>query len=293
MENLQFAALGPAITLPVTLLLGLVVGSFLNVVIYRLPQRMRQELAEACSDQEGLEDVPSSNKWFGLQYLISPASTCPSCGHKIRSWENIPVLSYLIQKGSCTACHAKISLQYPVVEMACALLSVAVVYKLGPGWPALFALLLTWTLLALSVIDIEHQLLPDVLVLPVLWLGLLVNMNGMFTDIESALYGAVAGYLALWFIYHLFLLFTGKEGMGYGDFKLFALFGAWFGWQMLPQILLVSSVVGAVVGVSLIVIKGRDHNLPIPFGPYLAAAGWIALLWGDEINRQYLQLAHF
>ncbi len=293
METLQAAASLPFIAITVAMLLGLIVGSFLNVVIYRLPKRMAEELDDACKDLQGQEVSSSSNKWFGLQYLITPASSCPGCGHQIRAWENIPVISYLVQKGRCTACDTRISPQYPIVELVSAALSVIVVAKLGVGWPALFALLLTWALLAMSVIDIEHQLLPDVLVLPILWLGLVINMDGTFTDLDAALYGAIFGYLSLWFIYHLFLLFTGKEGMGYGDFKLFALFGAWLGWQLLPQILLLSTLVGAIVGVSMIIIRGRDRNLPIPFGPYLATAGWIAMLWGEEINRSYMQFARF
>ncbi len=281
----------PLLLLPSAFLLGLIVGSFLNVVAYRLPLRMEEELEAACRERVGEEVNAEPNSWFGLKYLIVPPSSCPHCGHRIRPWENIPVFSWLRQKGKCTHCGARISLQYPVVELISGLLSLAVVWHFGASWQALAALVLTWGLIAMSVIDIRTQLLPDVLTLPLLWLGLLLNLQGMFTDIHSALYGAVAGYLSLWFIFHLFLLLTGKEGMGYGDFKLFALFGAWLGWQMLPQILLVSAAVGAVTGITLILVRGRDRNLPIPFGPYLAAAGWIALLWGDEINRGYLKFA--
>ncbi|HDK37404.1 MAG TPA: prepilin peptidase [Thiolapillus brandeum] len=280
-----------AIFYPLTFVLGLIVGSFLNVVIYRLPKRMEQELQDTCDELAGRESDYRPNKWFGLSYLITPSSTCLSCGHRIKAWENIPILSWLLQKGRCTSCDTCLSVQYPIVELLTALLSLVVAWQFGFSWQTLAALLLTWALIAMSVIDIKLQLLPDVLILPLIWLGLLLNLNGWFTDIDSAIYGAVAGYLSLWFIFHLFLLATGKEGMGYGDFKLFALFGAWLGWQLLPQILLLSALVGAISGLGMILFMGRDKALPIPFGPYLAAAGWIAMLWGDEINRAYLQFA--
>ena len=293
MDSSFMAVVGyPPVLLPLGLILGLILGSFLNVVIFRLPRRMQSELDEACAEQHGEENAHTpGNRWFGLGYLTSPASTCPSCGHAIRAWENIPVISYLLLAGRCSACKARISIQYPVVEFISGLLSMVVVWKFGFGWEALFALVLTWGLLAMSVIDIRLQLLPDVLILPLLWLGLLLNLDGMFTDIGSSVYGAVAGYVSLWFVFHVFLLLTGKEGMGYGDFKLFALFGAWLGWQLLPQILLVSSLVGAITGLGMILFLGRDKSIPIPFGPYLAAAGWIALLWGEQINQTYLQFA--
>jgi len=282
----------PLVLLPLGFVFGLIVGSFLNVVIFRLPQRMEAELTEACAEHAN-EDTAGDppNRWFGLGYLITPASTCPSCGHAIRAWENIPVISYLLLRGRCGSCSTHISIQYPVVEFISGLLSLVIVWHFGFTWDALFALILTWGLLAMSVIDIRLQLLPDVLILPLIWLGLLLNLNGMFTDIESSIYGAVAGYVSLWLVFHLFLLLTGKEGMGYGDFKLFALFGAWLGWQFLPQILLLSSLVGAITGVGMILFLGRDRSIPIPFGPYLAVAGWVALLWGEEINRTYLQFA--
>ncbi len=281
----------PVIFYPLTFILGLIVGSFLNVVIYRLPKRMEQELEDACAELADVETEYVPNRWFGLAYLMTPPSTCLSCGHRIKAWENIPVISWLLQKGKCTACGTRLSIQYPVVELLTAILSVAVAWHFGFTWQTLAALVLTWALVTMSVIDIKLQLLPDVLILPLIWLGLMLNLNGWFTDIESAVYGAVAGYLSLWFIFHFFLLITGKEGMGYGDFKLFALFGAWLGWQFLPQILLVSAVVGAISGLGMIMFLGRDKAVPIPFGPYLAAAGWIAMLWGDEINRSYLQFA--
>jgi leader peptidase (prepilin peptidase)/N-methyltransferase len=281
----------PVVYYPLAFVIGLIVGSFLNVIIFRLPIRMEKELKEACQALEGIETGYQPNKWFGLAYLMTPASSCLSCGHRIRAWENIPVISWLLQKGRCTACGTHLSVQYPLVEFLTALLSLVVAWHFGFSWQSLAALLLTWALITMSIIDIKLQILPDVLILPLIWLGLILNLNIMFTDIQSAVFGAVFGYLSLWFIFHLFLLITGKEGMGYGDFKLLALFGAWFGWQLLPQILLVSAVVGAVSGIGMILFMGRDKAVPIPFGPYLAAAGFIAMLWGKEINNSYLQLA--
>lgn len=273
------------------LLLGLVVGSFLNVVILRLPRRMQAELGEACADLRGEATEPLPSRWFGLDYLITPASTCPHCGHAIRAWENIPVLSYLLLRGRCSGCGHPIGLRYPLVEAATGLLSLLVAVHFGPTPEAGAALVLLWGLIALTVIDLDEQLLPDQLTLPLVWLGLLLNVNGLFTDLVSAVIGAAAGYLALWFVFQLFRLLTGREGMGYGDFKLLAVFGAFLGWQMLPLIVLLSSLIGAIVGVTLVVARGRDRQIPIPFGPYLAAAGFVALLWGEEINRSYLQLA--
>ena len=273
------------------LLLGLVVGSFLNVVILRLPRRMQAELAEACADLNGEAVEPLPSRWFGLDYLITPASTCPHCGHAIRAWENIPVISYLLLRGRCSQCRTPIGLRYPVVEAVTGLLSLVVVWHFGPSLAAAAALLLTWGLVALTVIDLDEQLLPDQLTLPLVWIGLLVNIDGVFTDLGSAVIGAAAGYLSLWTVFQVFRLLTGREGMGYGDFKLLAVFGAFLGWQLLPQVVLLSSLIGAVVGISLIVAVGRDRQVPIPFGPYLALAGFVALLWGEEINRSYLQLA--
>ena len=273
------------------LLLGLVVGSFLNVVILRLPRRMQAELAEACADLRNEQAEPLPNRWFGLDYLITPASTCPHCGHAIRAWENIPVLSYLLLRGRCSNCQTPISMRYPLVEAVTGLLSLGVVLHFGATPAALAALILLWGLVALTVIDLDEQLLPDQLTLPLLWLGLLVNIGGLFTDLSSAVIGAAAGYLSLWLVFQLFRLVTGREGMGYGDFKLLAVFGAFLGWQMLPLVILLSSLIGAIVGISLIVLRGRDRQIPIPFGPYLAAAGFVALLWGEQINLSYLQLA--
>jgi len=273
------------------LLLGLIIGSFLNVVILRLPQRMQAELTEACAEQRGEQSEPLPNRWFGLDYLITPASSCPQCGHRIRAWENIPILSYLLLRGRCSNCQTSISVRYPIVEAATGLLSLLIVAHFGPTPASLTALLLVWGLIALTVIDLDEQLLPDQLTLPLMWLGLLVNINGMFTDLVSAVVGAAAGYLSLWLVFQVFRLLTGREGMGYGDFKLLAVFGAFLGWQMLPLVVLLSSLIGAIVGITLVVVRGRDRQIPIPFGPYLAAAGLVALLWGEQINNAYLQLA--
>jgi leader peptidase (prepilin peptidase)/N-methyltransferase len=282
----------PALLAVGALLLGLVVGSFLNVLILRLPRRMQAELAEACAEQRGeptAEPLPS--RWFGLDYLIWPSSSCPSCGHAIRAWENIPLLSYLLLRGRCSACGTPIGRRYPVVEGLTGLLSLGIVLHFGATGAALVALVLTWGLVALTVIDIDEQLLPDQLTLPLVWLGLLVNIGGMFTDLQSAVIGAAAGYLSLWLVFQVFRLLTGREGMGYGDFKLLAVFGAFLGWQMLPLIVLLASVIGALVGIGMTLVQGRDHRVPIPFGPYLAGAGLVALVWGEPLVHAYLQFS--
>lgn len=268
-----------------TLLLGLIVGSFLNVVIYRLPQMMREEWQRECADVQGMAAPEAAGPRLTLS---TPGSHCPHCGHAIAPLENIPILSYLFLRGRCSACAAPISLRYPLVEAMTALLSLAVVWHFGPGWEAAAALVLTWGLMALAGIDLDTQLLPDTISQPLLWLGLLLSLVGLFSDPQASILGAAGGYLSLWLIFHLFRLATGKEGMGYGDFKLLAVFGAWLGWAALPQIALFSAVVGALVGGVLILSGRQDRDLPIPFGPYLAAAGWIALLWGDAINKAYL-----
>jgi leader peptidase (prepilin peptidase)/N-methyltransferase len=220
--------------------------------------------------------------------LAVPLSRCPHCKTAIKPYQNIPVISYLVLKGQCAACSAPIAARYPLIEAFTAVLSVIVAWHFGYTPQAGFALLLTWSLIAMSFIDIDHYLLPDSLTMPLLWLGLFLSLFGLFTDTHASIIGAVAGYLVLWTVFWLFKLATGKEGMGYGDFKLLALFGAWLGWQSLPVIVLVSSLVGAVVGVAMIVFVKHDRNAPIPFGPYLAAAGWIALLWGQDLNHLYL-----
>ncbi len=266
--------------------LGLMVGSFLNVVIHRLPRMLEREWQAQCAELSGaaIEPAPRYN-------LVVPGSACPHCGHKIGPLENIPVLSYLMLRGKCKSCGAPISARYPLVEAATGLVSAFAAWHFGFGAAGLGALLLIWALIALTCIDIDTQLLPDAITLPLLWLGLLFGFTGAFADLRSAVLGAIVGYLALWSVYWLFKLATGKEGMGYGDFKLLAALGAWLGWKMLPLIVLLSSVVGAAVGVGLIIAARHGRNVPIPFGPYLAGGGLIALLWGPELTRSYLQFA--
>jgi leader peptidase (prepilin peptidase) / N-methyltransferase len=265
--------------------LGLVVGSFLNVVIHRLPIMLEREWQSHCAELQGGQ-APASEPYN----LIVPRSRCPHCGHAIGAFENIPVLSYLLLRGRCRGCQAPISLRYPLIEIISGILSGWLAWHYGFGWPALAALLLTWALLALAAIDLDKQLLPDKITLPILWLGLLFNLGHTFTDIRSALIGAVAGYLSLWCVYHGFRLLTRKEGMGYGDFKLFALLGAWLGWQSLPLIILIASATGALVGITLILSRRAQRGIPIPFGPYLAVAGWIALVWGSPLTHAYFNL---
>ncbi|HUW50060.1 MAG TPA: A24 family peptidase [Sulfuricella sp.] len=266
--------------------LGLLVGSFLNVVIHRLPQMMEREWRAQCSEMENGDAIPPSAPYN----LVVPRSACPSCGHQIRAWENIPVLSWLILRGHCSHCQAPISPRYPTVETLTGLLSGLTAWHFGFGPAAMAAMAFTWALIALTCIDFDTQLLPDSITQPLIWLGLLFNLNGLFTSLDSALIGAVAGYLALWSIYWLFKLIAKKEGMGYGDFKLLAAIGAWLGWQLLPLVILLSSLVGAVVGVTMILFAGHGRQVPIPFGPYLAGGGLIALLWGKQITQAYLGL---
>jgi leader peptidase (prepilin peptidase)/N-methyltransferase len=283
LENISdLLQIKPEMTVFLCGLFGLFIGSFLNVVIYRLPVMMQRSWRQQC--QELLEQDIESHERFNLAV---PASRCPTCGHQIRALENIPVISFLLQRGRCKHCKTKISARYPAIELLTAIVSGVVAWQFGFGWVLAFALLLSWALIALTFIDFDHQLLPDDITLPLLWLGLILSIFNLFTDMQSSIIGAVAGYLTLWSVYQLFKLTTGKEGMGYGDFKLLAVFGAWFGWQALPMVILLSSLVGALVGVSLILFRGRDRQLPIPFGPYLAAAGWIAMLWGDLIIGSY------
>lgn len=270
------------------LILGLLVGSFLNVVIHRLPIMMQRDWRAQAREFLELPEEPTTTL-----NLVLPHSHCPHCNHEIRPWENIPLVSWLALRGKCSSCKAPISKRYPLVELACGLLSGYVAWHFGFTWQAGAMLLLTWGLLAMSMIDVDHQLLPDSLVLPLLWLGLLVNLFGLFATLPDAVWGAVAGYLSLWSVYWLFKLVTGKEGMGYGDFKLLAMLGAWGGWQVLPLTILLSSVVGAVLGTIMLRVQKADSGTAIPFGPYLAIAGWIALLWGDRITSSYLQFAGF
>jgi len=266
----------------VAFLLGSVVGSFINVVSLRLPKMMDAHWRSQCCELLNLS--PSEPAVFNLAF---PASHCPHCQHAIRWWENIPVISYLILSGKCSSCKGHISMQYPLVEMLTALLTFAVVWRLGWSEQALAALLLTWGLVALSSIDYQTQLLPDDITLPLLWCGLILNIFSVFTSLQNAVIGAVLGYLALWAIYWLYKLLTQKEGMGYGDFKLLAALGAWMGWQALPIIIIFSSLVGAVIGVLLMILHRRDAQVPLSFGPFLAAAGWMTLLWGNDVSQWY------
>ncbi|ENC9555886.1 prepilin peptidase [Aeromonas hydrophila] len=266
-------------------LFSLMIGSFLNVVIHRLPIMLEREWQAEYLGYFNPETQPQQEEPYNL---MVPRSACPHCGHAITAMENIPLLSWLWLKGRCRECQAPISARYPLVELLTALLSLVVAATFPPGWGLLAALLLTWVLVALTFIDLDKMLLPDQLTLPLLWGGLLFNLAGGFAPLADAVIGAMAGYLVLWSLYWAFKLLTGKEGMGYGDFKLLAALGAWLGWQALPIVLLLSSLVGAFIGIGLILLRNHHQNNPIPFGPYLAIAGWIALLWGDTITRWYL-----
>lgn len=289
MSILEFWGANAAVFVACVVVLGLLVGSFLNVVVYRLPKMlMRDWRAQA---REVLE-MPTKDVEETFS-LVLPNSSCPNCGHEIKPWENIPLLSWLFLRGKCSGCKQAISVRYPLVELACGVLSGVIAWQFGVSWETLAMLVLTWGLLAMSLIDADQQILPDALVLPLLWLGLILNSFGLFTSLPDALWGAVIGYMSLWSIFWLFKLVTGKEGMGYGDFKLLALLGAWGGWQVLPLTILLSSVVGAVLGVIILRLQRNSYSNPIPFGPYLAVAGWIALIWGDAITSSYLQFAGF
>ena len=267
-------------------LLGLFVGSFLNVVIHRLPLMMEQEWQAEAAALRG-EESNSAQPRFNL---ATPRSRCPHCGHLIGALENIPVISYMLLRGRCRHCDGPISVRYPLIEALCAGLSWFTAAHFGFGMAGVGALIFVWALIALCFIDLDTQLLPDSITLPLLWLGLLLNLSGTYTDISSAVIGASAGYLSLWSVYWLFKLATGKEGMGYGDFKLLAALGAWLGWQILPLTILLSSLVGAIVGVALIVLRRHGREIPIPFGPYLAAAGLLALYWGAPLTQAYLEM---
>ena len=272
---------------------ALMIGSFLNVVIYRLPIMMQREWRDQCEElQEALPaDLPE-----GRFNLVVPRSRCPECGTSIKAWQNVPVLSYLFLGAQCANCRKSISVRYPIVEALTALLAALCAWHFGFGWEALMAIALTCALVAISLIDIDHQIIPDSIILPFMWIGLIMSLvhplpgaETLFISPRDAIVGAVAGYLSLWSVYQLFKLVTGKEGMGYGDFKLLAALGAWLGpWPALPMIILLSAVVGAVAGIAMILFRGRDRQLPIPFGPYLAAAGWITMLYGETIWTSYL-----
>jgi leader peptidase (prepilin peptidase)/N-methyltransferase len=280
LDLLLFAA--PASELPTiaAAVLGLLIGSFLNVVIYRVPKMMQRESDNYVAEESG-KPLPHTDRFN----LMVPRSACPHCGHQITALENVPVVSYLVLRGKCSQCKAPISARYPAIEMLSGVVSAALVWHFGSGWAGMAALVFGWLLIAMTFIDFDTQLLPDDLTYPLLWLGLLVNLNGNFVPLRDAVIGAAAGYLALWSVYWLFKLATGKEGMGYGDFKLLAALGAWMGWTMLPTIILLSSVVGALVGVSMMIFAKHGRDTPIPFGPYLATAGLVALLFGQPLAR--------
>lgn len=278
------------VALPLTAgLLGLLVGSFLNVVIARLPVMLERRWRAMCQEISAQPAAVSEERFD----LVAPRSRCPHCNHAISVLENIPLLSFAWQKGKCAACGKSISWRYPAVELLTAVLSATIAWHFGFAPAAAGALFFTWALIALAFIDYDHKLLPDDITLPLMWGGLCFNLFATFVPLSSAVIGAAAGYVSLWSVYQLFRLITGKEGMGYGDFKLLAAFGAWLGWQALPIIILLSSAVGAIIGIGVIVSMGRDRSIPIPFGPFLCVAGLVALLWGDAITRAYLHYARF
>jgi len=285
----------PMIFIAVCFAFALVIGSFLNVVIFRLPIMMEIEWREQAED---ILKTPASDLPKGRFNLVAPRSRCPACGKPIKAWQNIPVLSYLLLGAQCANCQADISVRYPLVEISTAVLAAVCAWRYGFGWEALLTIGMTFTLIAISMIDIDHQLIPDSIVLPLLWIGLAISLwhpvegaETLFIPPKHAIIGALAGYISLWSVYWIFKIVTGKEGMGYGDFKLLAALGAWLGWQSLPIIVLMSAVVGALVGVALIVLRKRDRSIPMPFGPYLAAAGWITMLYGETIKNTYLDMA--
>jgi leader peptidase (prepilin peptidase)/N-methyltransferase len=287
MEMLQTLESTPVFFYTIVVVLGLVIGSFLNVVIHRLPVVLKNNWSRQC--RELLEPDHDENDATKQPYnLLRPGSHCPACGHRIRAIENIPVVSYIFLKGRCAACHSRIPPRYPIIEIATAILSVFAALHFGYTLQTAAALAFTWMIIPLCVIDYDEQLLPDCITLPLLWAGLALSLADIFIDSQTSIIGAMSGYLCLWGIYHLFKLATGKEGMGYGDFKLLAAIGAWVGWQALPVVILLSSVVGAITGILLIAVKGRQRSQPIPFGPFLASAGWITLLWGQDILDLYL-----
>jgi leader peptidase (prepilin peptidase)/N-methyltransferase len=291
---LELLAQSPTAWVAVALFVGLVIGSFLNVVIHRLPIMLDRQWRQDCAElNPGASADPAPARFN----LIVPRSTCPSCQAPIKAIHNIPVLSYLVLRARCAYCQAHISARYPAVEALCGVLTAIVAWRFGYGAPGVCAIVITWFLIALTFIDLEHQLLPDSLTLPLLWLGLLASLtdwassgHSLPVDPVASIAGAAAGYLALWVVYHGFRLLTGKEGMGYGDFKLLAALGAWLGWRMLLPIVLLAALVGAVVGIALIAGRRHERGKPIPFGPFLAAAGWLALMWGPQIVQRYLSL---
>jgi len=265
--------------------IGLVAGSFLNVIIFRLPKMMEREWDQQCSELRGetTKPLPTLN-------LVKPCSECPHCKHKITALESIPIISYLALRGRCSQCNTSITLRYPIMEALTGIMSGFIAWHFGYGFITVAALIFVWSMIALAFIDLDTQLLPDAVTLPLLWIGLLINLGNGFTDISSAVIGAASGYIFLWLIYWCFKISTGKEGMGYGDFKLLAVIGAWFGWKMLPLVILLSSLAGAVIGIGLIIVAKNKRDTPFPFGPYLVGGGLVALFWGDQLNRTYLDL---
>jgi leader peptidase (prepilin peptidase)/N-methyltransferase len=289
----------PALFAGSVFLLGLIVGSFLNVVIYRLPIMLEREWQSQAADVLATGRAASPEPAPISRFTLStPRSACPKCKAPITAWQNIPVVSWLMLRGRCAACRTKISARYPLVELASGVLSAWVAWHFGFGLPAACALLVTWSLIALTGIDLDHQLLPDNITLPLMWAGLVAAVAigpaigaALPVSPKDAVIGATAGYLSLWLVFHAFKLVTGKEGMGYGDFKLFAALGAWLGWKLLPLVIILSAATGAVLGVLMIVLRGRDRSAPMPFGPYLAAAGWIAMMYGDSLMNGYLRIS--
>ena len=289
----EFFELVPGALLVIVALFGLIVGSFLNVVAYRLPIMMERDWRRQCSELAAERSTVPAQAIHQPFDLWRPFSKCPGCGNRIAAYDNIPVLSYLLLRGRCRGCGTRISLRYPLIEVAAGIIAIVVAAALGPTWQMPLVLVASWVLLALSVIDIDRHLLPDSLTLPLLWAGLLLSLievGGvpLTVDVRSSVIGAAAGYLSLWSVYQLFKLVTGKEGMGYGDFKLLAALGAWLGWQQLPLIIIVSAGAGSIIGGLMLLLRGKSRQTEIPFGPYLAAAGWIALLWGERLTSLYV-----
>ena len=290
----QLFTQAPAIFIAVAFAFALIIGSFLNVVIYRLPLMMHREWLEQCEELQNTQapDIPE-----GTFNLLVPRSRCPSCGNTIETWQNIPVLSYLLLGAQCANCQASIAVRYPLVELLSATLAAVCAWHFGFGPEAAMAIVLSFVLIAISLIDIDHQIIPDSIVIPLLWIGLAMSLfhplagaETLFIAPQDAIVGALAGYLSLWSVYQVFKLITAKEGMGYGDFKLLAALGAWLGWEALPTIILMSAIVGAATGIAMVVFRGRDRQQPMPYGPYLAAAGWITMLYGDTIKNTYLDM---
>ena len=288
MNVLTFFLLNPILFYFASGILALLIGSFLNVVIYRLPKMMETEWKKECKLLLGMDNGNETEAVFNL---VLPGSSCPSCQSRISPLDNIPVISYLFLQGKCRNCNTRIALRYPLIELTSCLLIVAVAIEFGVSVQSFFAFLLTWSLITLAVIDYDHKLLPDSITLPFLWLGIICNLFGIFTDIESSVYGAIFGYLILWFVFMLFKIITGKEGMGHGDFKLLAMLGAWLGWQYLPLIIILSSLSGSVVGIGLMLFSKHNKSQPIPFGPFLALAGWVSLMYGDLLTGLYIHWA--